>query len=233
MKEGRAWSRGPSGTHGPKGPALVLATGNAAKVREFGAMMQALEIEVIPLCRLGAVPLPEERAETFEENALAKARFVADLTGMAALADDSGLVVDALGGRPGVRSSRYAGPGATDEENVKRLLEELDGVPPEERTARFVCVIALVIPGAAERTFRGVLEGAIAPAAEGSGGFGYDPVFLIPERGLTAACLEPEEKNALSHRGRAMRRLVEFLGEGGMELLCRSGGRGRGRTSVT
>lgn len=189
---------------------LIIATTNQGKIRELAAAFAARSLGVT-LRGLEAAPglAPvEETGATFEENALLKARAVYACAGLPALADDSGLVVDALNGAPGIRSARYAGPDATDEQNNRKLLAELENVPHEERTARFVCVLALVLPQGRERIFRGTWEGRIALAPAGSGGFGYDPLFVDPEVGKTAAELTPDEKNRRSHRGRAVAALL-------------------------
>ncbi len=195
---------------------ILLATANRKKIEEFRAMFEGLGMEVLSLADLPGLRLPPEGGGSFRENALEKARFAAGASGLPALADDSGLEVDGLGGRPGVCSARYAGEGATDSENVSRLLDEMRGLGPGKRTARFVCVLAFVTPEGLEKTFEGVLEGSITTVPAGSGGFGYDPVFLIPEKGRTAAELSMDEKNAMSHRGRALRRFRDWLEGGGM-----------------
>jgi len=206
---------------------VVLATGNAGKVREFQALLGP-EFAVRPQSEFGVVPV-EETGDTFLANALLKARHAARLTGLPALADDSGLEVDALGGEPGVQSARYAGPGADDAANNARLLAALRGVPDAARTARFRCVLVWVdgpddeLPLVAE----GAWEGRILPAFRGSGGFGYDPLFLDPETGLAAAQLSAEAKNARSHRGGALARLKSLLaarGRPGPQDLCTSAG---------
>lgn len=190
---------------------VVLASGNAGKVREIQALLGPAW-RVRPQSEFGVAPV-EETGGTFLANALLKARHAARATGLPALADDSGLEVDALGGEPGVRSARYAGPGADDAANNARLLAALDGVPDAERTARFRCVLVWVrgpddpAPLAAEGTW----EGRILPAPRGAGGFGYDPLFLDTETGLAAAELDPAAKNARSHRGRALSRLRALL----------------------
>ncbi|MDP2690315.1 MAG: RdgB/HAM1 family non-canonical purine NTP pyrophosphatase, partial [Deltaproteobacteria bacterium] len=171
-----------------------------------GAGVVVLSLDDIP-----PLEFPPEQGATFEENALAKARFVSMRSNLPALADDSGLEVDCLGGRPGVYSARYAGAGATDEENYLKLLKELEGVPEGKRGARFRSVVAFVSPGGAEATFDGVFEGVIAKAPRGSGGFGYDPVFFVPEAEKTAAEMSEEEKNAISHRGKALKKLKNWL----------------------
>ena len=189
----------------------MIATSNADKVRELEAMLGGLPGRILGLADLPQ-PLPavEETGETFVANALLKAEHYHALTGLLALADDSGLVVDALGGRPGVHSARYGGPGATSEAQLARLLDELRDVPAEARTARFVCSLALVGPGVRE-VFEGTCEGLIAFAPRGAGGFGYDPVFIDVELGRTFAELSPEEKSSRSHRGKALRAAIEYL----------------------
>ena len=199
---------------------VVLATGNAGKLREFRELLAAagFDAEVVPQGALG-VPSPEETGTTFEANALLKARHAARLTGLPAIADDSGLEVDALGGRPGVRSARYAGPGARDEDNNALLLRELQGVEPARRSARYRCAIACVLHAdePAPIVVDGRWEGRIALARRGAGGFGYDPLFLAgaaaPLDGpdLTAAELAAEHKHRVSHRGHALRALLAAL----------------------
>jgi XTP/dITP diphosphohydrolase len=191
---------------------VVLATGNAGKQREFAALLAPLGIELVLQSAFGIEP-PEETGTTFGENALLKARHAAARTGLMALADDSGLEVDALGGRPGVYSARYAGPGASDAENNALLVRELAGVPPERRTARYRAVLALVhaADDAAPLVAEGRWEGRIALQPAGTGGFGYDPWFIPEGHDVTSAQLAPEVKNALSHRGRALAALVAQL----------------------
>lgn len=197
---------------------LVVATRNPGKVRELRPLLEGAGWEVVGLDELGVAESPEEDAveafETFEENALAKARYFAERTGLPALADDSGLVVDALGGAPGVRSRRFAAPDEArgerqDQANNRHLLELLADTPEQARTARFVCAAALARPEGGEVVRRGTLEGLIAGELHGAGGFGYDPLFFVPAEGRTLAELPPERKNQLSHRGRAVRALVE------------------------
>lgn len=190
---------------------VVLATKNAGKAKEIGRMLEGSGVEIISLEGFPEVELPPETGKTMKENALLKARAAAGATGLPALADDSGLEVDFLGGAPGVYSARYSGEKATDEENWKKLLRELEGVPAERRAARFRCAIALVGFDAEEHLFEGVFEGLIAEAPRGTGGFGYDPVFFVPEAGRTAAELAPDEKNRISHRARALDALKAFL----------------------
>ncbi len=189
---------------------VVLATGNAGKLREMRALLAPLDWEVVPQSELGVAAAVED-APTFIENALIKARHAARHTGLPALADDSGLAVDALGGAPGIHSARYAGGG--DADNIAKLLAELAGVPEERRGARFICVAVFLrhaedpVPVVCQGQWRG----RILAAPAGAGGFGYDPVFYVPERGCSAAELEGTEKNRISHRGRALRCLVETL----------------------
>jgi len=194
----------------PRG--IVLASGNPGKLAEIRGLLKASGIELLPQSRWD-VPEVEETGTTFVENALIKARHAAVVTGRPTIADDSGLEVDALGGAPGVRSARYAGPGADDASNNRLLLERLAGVPPAARTARFHCVM-VYLPAAdhpAPLIRTAAWEGFIAEAPRGAGGFGYDPLFLpAGERG-TAAELSPERKNAVSHRGQALRALVAAL----------------------
>jgi XTP/dITP diphosphohydrolase len=187
----------------------VLATANPDKAREMRAILAPLGIELFE--RPSDVPDVEETEETLEGNALLKARVLARVAGLAAIADDTGLFVDALDGRPGVRSARYAGEGASYEQNVAKLLKELDDVE-EPRTARFRTVIAVARPAGASFSVSGVLEGVITRSPIGAGGFGYDPVFApLGARGRTLAQLSPEEKNERSHRALALRALVEEL----------------------
>lgn len=190
---------------------ILIATGNQGKVREIKDLVKDLPVKLLSFADLDEVPEVEEDGFTFEENALKKARTLAQLTGLVTLADDSGLCVDALDGRPGVLSARYAGEDASDEEKCLRILEEMREVPDRLRTAQFVCVIALVDPEADEKLFRGVCEGRINHEPVGSEGFGYDPVFYSPEAGCTFAQMDRDAKNRVSHRGRALRLLVDYL----------------------
>ena len=192
---------------------IVLATGNKGKIKEFSGLLEGVFRRIISLNDLESPPEVIEDGATFRENALKKARVLAAYSGKPALADDSGLVVDSLGGRPGVYSARYAGEGATDRDNIAKLLAELRGI--ENRLARFVCVLALVYPGGREITAEGACEGVIMTEPRGEGGFGYDPVFYLPELGKTMAELPPEKKNTLSHRARAAEALIKLLREKG------------------
>jgi len=195
---------------------LVMATRNPGKVRELADLLGDLGVRLLSLADFPEIPdIPEEGA-TFAENAAAKATTVARLTGLPALADDSGLEVAALGGRPGVFSARYAqdrtgGATPTDEDNWRKLLEELREVPQDRRQARFVCEIALYFPDGRLLTARGELAGFIALAPQGSRGFGYDPIFYVPEYRATVAELDPATKNRISHRGQALQTLKEIL----------------------
>lgn len=190
---------------------LVLATGNRGKAREIGALL-APQWEVLLQTDFGVRPVAET-GSSFAENALLKARHAAAATGLPALADDSGLEVDALDGAPGVHSARYAGEGASDAQNLQRLLEALQDVPAGRRTARFRCVLACVRTADDPQPLlaEGSWEGRIALAPRGSGGFGYDPVFEDGRSGLTAAELAPGQKNRLSHRGQALVLLQRLL----------------------
>ncbi|HEV2702915.1 MAG TPA: RdgB/HAM1 family non-canonical purine NTP pyrophosphatase [Steroidobacteraceae bacterium] len=189
----------------------VLASGNAGKVREFAALLAARDIEVIPQSAFGIVP-PEETGNTFLENALLKARHAA-ASGLPALADDSGIEVDALEGRPGVRSARYAGEHASDADNLGLLLRELTGVPEALRSARYHCVLVFVRQPEDPQPLvaTGVWEGRVLDAPRGTGGFGYDPVFLPQGLSLSAAQLPAAQKNAISHRAQALRALLAAL----------------------
>lgn len=194
---------------------LLIASTNPGKVAEFRRLLSNLPLEVSGLENLPAPPhAPAETGQTFAENALLKAQYYFSHTGLLALADDSGLEVDALGGAPGICSARYAGENATDAERLAKLLDELQDVPDEQRTARFRCAIALVgvIEVAPEKqVFEGVCEGLITREPRGVNGFGYDPVFFDQQLQRTFAELQPEEKAARSHRGRALAAALEFL----------------------
>jgi XTP/dITP diphosphohydrolase len=195
---------------------LVLASANPGKLRELEALLSPLGLEIAPQGALGVSPAAET-GETFLDNALIKARHAADHTGYAALADDSGIEVDALGGRPGVWSARFAGDGASDEANLQRLLRELAGLPaaqdPATRSARYQSVIVVVRSAAGPEPLvaRGTWEGHIAAAPRGEGGFGYDPVFVPRGDTRTAAELAEREKNCVSHRAQALRELLTRL----------------------
>jgi XTP/dITP diphosphohydrolase len=188
---------------------MVLASRNAHKLRELGALLAPVLLMPLP----GAVTLPPETGRSFEENALIKARAAARSTGARALADDSGIAVEALGGKPGIHSARYAGDGASDEQNLARLIHEVEGAG--DRRAAYVCVLAVADPDGGEWTFEARCEGRLGDSPRGTGGFGYDPIFIPDEqdgpRERTMAELSPGEKDAISHRGRAARLLLAQL----------------------
>lgn len=192
-------------------PEIVLATRNRGKVAEIAALLADLNVPVRSLEDFPEVPPLPEEGETFQENAVSKALTVARITGRVAIADDSGLEVDALGGIPGVHSSRFLGEEATDADRNARILELLRGVPSSQRTARFRAVVAVALPSGEVYTFEGVVEGRIAEEPRGEHGFGYDPIFLLPGYGKTFAELGPEVKNRLSHRAQAVSAAREFL----------------------
>lgn len=191
---------------------VVLASGNRGKLAEIRPLLQALGLEILPQSQLGIAAADESGAD-FRDNALLKARHAAACSGLPAIADDSGLEVPALAGRPGVHSARYAGPSASDADNVAKLLRDLHAVPPSQRAANFRCVAVYV--GSADDDAPLVAEGAwrgmILEAPCGGAGFGYDPVFYDPERGKTAAQMSSDEKNLVSHRGQAFRELTSRL----------------------
>jgi XTP/dITP diphosphohydrolase len=195
---------------------LILATRNRHKGKELAALLGDLGITIHTLDEFPDAPEVVEDGDTCEANAIKKAAAIAEFTGLPAVADDTGLEVDALGGRPGIYAARYAGEGATYEDNCRKLLRELMGVPREQRTARFLTVAALALLSDGIRVVRGTLDGVIAEEASGSSGFGYDPVFLIPELGMTLAQLSADQKNRISHRAKAftkMREIVKRLGQ--------------------
>lgn len=190
---------------------LVLASHNRKKARELRSILEPLGMELLSLADFPGAPEPEETGDAFAENAVIKAASAAAFTGLPALADDSGLEVDALDGRPGVRSARFAGENAGDQENNALLLKELEGIPKLRRSARFVSVIAFVRPGGAAVTFRGTTEGRILDAPRGTGGFGYDPLFWSNALRRSFGEAEAEAKNRVSHRGRALMQFVEYI----------------------
>ncbi len=194
---------------------VVIATNNRHKVEEIKTALDFPGWEFLTLSQVTGYPEPEEDADTFAGNALIKARAAHEATGMAALADDSGLVVDALDGRPGVYSARYAGVHGDDAANNAKVLAELEGVPDEQRTGRFVCALAFVDENGNETTVEGAVEGRIGYELRGSEGFGYDPMFMPEAFGFEKSLAEvsQDEKNAISHRGNALRILKEKLRE--------------------
>lgn len=183
---------------------LLAATRNPGKEREIRQLLGGLGVRVVSLCDFPTLPECGEAGCTFAENARIKSSHYHHMTGLPALGDDSGLVVDALGGAPGVYSARWAGPAATDADRIVKLLDELSRRPGAVRTARFICAVSFVMEGREQVTAEGACEGLIIDSPRGTGGFGYDPVFLVPQAGRTYAELNPEEKNNLSHRGRAL-----------------------------
>ena len=199
-----------SQSHG--GEQIVLASNNPGKVREIGQLLAGARIQIRPQGDFG-VPEVAETGLTFVENAIIKARHAASHSGLAAIADDSGIEVDALRGAPGIYSARYAGVGASDEANLLKLLEDLKHVPEPERTGRFQCVLVYLRhpDDPTPLICQGTWEGRILTAPRGENGFGYDPVFFVPTQGCSSAELDPETKNRLSHRGQALRQLQRLL----------------------
>jgi XTP/dITP diphosphohydrolase len=215
-------ARAGPGASGPRGaaPALLIATFNAGKAREFSRLLAAAGFESAAL-RDGGIEAPYEESDAgYDENARGKALHYAALAGRIAIADDSGLEVEALGGRPGPLSARYGGPDAGDPERCLLILRELEGVPEERRGARYVAAVSIARPDREARLFRGVCEGRIAAAPRGAEGFGYDPIFFYPPFGATFGEVARERKDRVSHRAVAFRALVEFLrGAEGREFL--------------
>jgi XTP/dITP diphosphohydrolase len=195
---------------------LVIGTNNPGKLREFRELLAGCGFELVTPGELGVDFGPEETGSTFAENATIKAVAAMQATGLIALADDSGLEVDYLGGRPGIFSARYAGgdrtdPDLSDDDRVQLVLDEMRGIPEAQRSARFRCVIAIATPDGAVQTVDGVFEGRIGEERRGKNGFGYDPIFVVPGRRMTSAELPPSEKNAMSHRGQAALKACEIL----------------------
>jgi XTP/dITP diphosphohydrolase len=192
---------------------LVVATRNLGKLREIEALLGDYGVRVLSVRDFPDLPEVEEDGDTFEANAFKKAQAIASFTGRLTLADDSGLEVEALGGMPGVNSARFAGEKTTDEKNTRKLLDMMTGLPAEKRRGAFCCVVALYPPDGPCQFFHGRLEGVILEELRGEGGFGYDPVFLIPEYGKTLAELPTAVKNRISHRGQALRKLLVLFEE--------------------
>lgn len=192
---------------------LIFATTNEGKMREIREIMKDLDLEILSLTEAGIETQAEEVGKTFEENAMCKALAAFDGPGQntVVMADDSGLEIDALGGEPGIYSARYMGERTSYEIKNWNLIHRLAGVPDEKRTARFVCAIAIILPNGKKLSTFGTMEGRIAYEPAGEGGFGYDPILCLPEYGKTSAQLTMEEKNAISHRGQALRRAKEIL----------------------
>ena len=190
---------------------MIFATGNENKMKEIREILGALPLEILSMKEAGVSADIVEDGKTFEENALIKARAICKLAGEMVLADDSGLEIDYLNKEPGIYSARYMGEDTSYHIKNKSLIDRLEGVPDEKRTARFVCAIAAVFPDGKELVVRGTVEGIIGYEEKGENGFRYDPIFYLPERGCTTAELSPEEKNSISHRGNALRLMNELL----------------------
>jgi XTP/dITP diphosphohydrolase len=190
---------------------VVLATRNPHKAAELAAILAGLPVRILTMDEFPGVPDVVEDGDTCEANAIKKAAAVSQATGLLAVADDTGLEVDALGGRPGVYAARYAGPKATYEDNCRKLLAELSGVPAERRTARFITVAAVASASEKVDVMSGTLDGRISEVPAGTRGFGYDPVFYVPELGKTLAEISPEEKNRISHRAKAFAQVRKLL----------------------
>jgi XTP/dITP diphosphohydrolase len=190
---------------------VIIATKNPGKAMEFEHIFSSRGIKVRTLLDFPEIPDVDETGSTFEENAILKAEAVAQALGKMVIGDDSGLIVDALEGRPGIYSARYAGEPKNDENNTDKVLSELDGLPEEKRSARFYCALAVAIPGQETMTVSGTCEGRILEERRGSNGFGYDPVFYVPEKGLAMAELSSDEKNKISHRANALKKLDAVL----------------------
>lgn len=190
---------------------LIFATGNEGKMKEVRMIMADLGYEILSMKEAGIVADIDENGSTFEENALIKARAISKMAGCLVLADDSGLEVDYMDKAPGIYSARFLGEDTSYAIKNKYIMDKLEGVPDEKRTARFVCAIAAVFPDGAEYTRRGTIEGIIGYEERGENGFGYDPIFYLPDRKMTTAELSPEDKNAISHRGNALRQIKEVI----------------------
>ncbi len=192
---------------------IIFATGNEGKMKEIRMILADLGVPVLSMKEAGVSADIVEDGKTFEENAAIKAETIRDLTGAIVLADDSGLEIDYLGGEPGIYSARYMGEDTSYDIKNQNLLGRLEGVPDEKRTARFVCAICAALPDGRKLTTRGTIEGIIGHGISGENGFGYDPIFWLPEYGCSTAELSPEKKNELSHRGKALRAIKEQLRE--------------------
>ena len=190
---------------------LIFATGNEHKMVEIREILGELPVEILSMKDVGIKADIVENGNTFEENALIKAKEVCKLAGEMVLADDSGLEIDYLNGEPGIYSARYMGEDTSYHIQNQNLIDRLEGVPDEKRTARFVCAIAAAFPDGRSFVVRGTIEGIIGYEERGTNGFGYDPIFYLPERGVSTAEIPPEEKNSISHRGNALRKMKELL----------------------
>lgn len=190
---------------------IIFATGNENKLREIRQIVADMDVEIISMKEAGVFTEVEETGTTFEENAVLKARAIAEKSAMLTLADDSGLEIDYLNKEPGIYSARYMGEDTPYTIKNQELIRRMEGVPDEKRTARFVCAIAMVRPDGTSEVVRATMEGRVAYEAAGENGFGYDPIFFLPEYGCTSAELTPEQKNAISHRGKATRMMHEII----------------------
>ncbi|MBR6880511.1 MAG: RdgB/HAM1 family non-canonical purine NTP pyrophosphatase [Clostridiales bacterium] len=192
---------------------IIIATGNMDKVREINELLEGTEFEAVSMKEAGISVDIDENADSFRGNALIKARAVSKFTDDYVMADDSGLCIDALDGAPGIYSARFCGEDSTYEEKFKKIFEMLEGVPEEKRTAHFTCAVAVVRPDKSEFTVEEYFEGVLHEKPCGENGFGYDPIFYVPEYKMTSAQMSPELKNSMSHRGKALRAMVEKLFE--------------------
>lgn len=192
---------------------IIVATTNEGKMKEFRKLLASENVEVLSMKEAGIDIDIDENGTTFEENAAIKAKTVCAVANTICLADDSGLVIDYLGGEPGIYSARYLGHDTPYEEKNRIIIERLKGIEEEKRTARFVCAVAAALPNGTVMTVTDTMEGQIADKPAGCGGFGYDPIFFYPPKGITSAEMTPDEKNAVSHRGKALRRMNAFLRE--------------------
>ena len=190
---------------------IIFATGNAGKMREIRMILEDLGIPVVSMKEAGVTADIEENGKSFEENAIIKARAIMELTGEIVMADDSGLEIDYLGGAPGIYSARFEGENTPYSIKNQIILNKLEGVPDEDRTARFVCAVAAAFPDGTEQVVRGTIEGMIGYESAGENGFGYDPIFFVPEYRCTTAEMSPEQKNQISHRGKALRMIAKYL----------------------
>ena len=190
---------------------IIFATNNQDKMKEIHAIMADFPVQIVSLKEAGIHADVDENGTSFEENAAIKAEAICRLTGHVTIADDSGLEIDALGGEPGIYSARYMGEDTSYRIKNANLIERLAGVPDEKRTARFVCAVAAAFPDAPTQIVRGTIEGRIGYEEAGENGFGYDPIFYVPEYGCTTAQMPPEEKNKISHRGRALKKISPIL----------------------
>ena len=192
---------------------IIIATGNKDKVREINEILKGTGFDAVSMKEIGIDPDIVEDADSFEGNAFIKANTVHKLTGEYVMADDSGLCIDALNGAPGIYSSRFCGEDSTYEEKFRKIFELLKDVPEDKRTAKFVCAIAVVRPDGTSFTVRGECSGVLHEKPMGEGGFGYDPIFYVPEFGMTTAQMTKEQKNSISHRGKALRAMVDKLSQ--------------------